>query len=60
MSHDPKLEIYKLKLFDKETGGRKIFRDLFRHKLNYSNLTQPISAKDIFKTFYSDFIRVAI
>lgn len=57
MSHDPKLEIYKLKIKDKNDGRNVTFRDFFRSKLNYNHLVQPYTREDIFKTYYNQFIK---
>lgn len=57
MAHDPKLEIYTIKLTCKEPGVKGDFRDLFRLKLDYSKLKPPITDEDIFKTYHQDFLK---
>lgn len=56
MAHDPKLEIFKLILFEKESGKRKTFRELFRTKLNFKDNSSTITVKETFKAFHADFI----
>ncbi|OSZ79153.1 hypothetical protein CAP35_13135 [Chitinophagaceae bacterium IBVUCB1] len=57
MSHEPKLEIFKIRLTDKKTGSSIAFRDFFRRKLNYSSLKTPYENGEIFKLYYTDFIK---
>jgi hypothetical protein len=58
MSHDPKLEIYKLKLFKKENNRPVTFRELFGKKFaHYPKLIPPITESDIFRTYHEDFIK---
>lgn len=58
MAHDPKLEIYKLKLFRKENNKEITFAELFRNKFaGYPTLPRPIEKKDIFNFYFQNFIR---
>ncbi|MBL7884729.1 MAG: hypothetical protein JNL69_11715 [Bacteroidia bacterium] len=59
MANDLKLEIYKLKLSNKEDGTFTSFRKLFGQKFNnYGNKgTEIITKARIFNTFYDDFIK---
>ena len=63
MPHEPKLEIYKLKLLRKEDGRLMTFRELFRKKFNeypiknYPDLIRPIEVNDILKIYFDDFVK---
>jgi len=57
MAHDPKLEIYKLQLINKDDGRAATFRQLFRKKFNsYGNTTGTITNEDIFRAYYKSFV----
>src|SRR5579862_2349211 len=53
MAHDPKLELYKLRLFNKQTGQPATFRSLFRNK--FDSYGKNVNDKWYFETFGSDF-----
>jgi len=62
MPHEPKLEIYKIKLRNKEEGGPARLRDLMRKKFNeypkkeYPKLNRPLQPADILNTMYADLV----
>jgi hypothetical protein len=62
MAHEPKLEIYKLKLKDKEEGRPTHLRELLRKKFNeyppkdFPGLARPIQPADILNIFFADLI----
>jgi hypothetical protein len=58
MAREPKLEIFKIKLINKEDGRPAFFSDFYRKKFNgYKSLTPPYTTEDIFKVFHSDFLK---
>lgn len=59
MAHEPKLEIYKLKLTKKETGRSINFRDLFRAKFGSygKSSSETITKKDISTAYFADFVK---
>src|ERR1041385_3241179 len=59
MNHDPKLQIFKLKLYSKEDGRPIQFRDIFRRKFlkEYSKLKPPIEQDSIFNIYFENFIK---
>jgi hypothetical protein len=62
MAHEPKLEIYKLKLADKDAGKKITIRELCRRKFNgypekdYPKLKRPLTQEGILETFYMGLI----
>lgn len=48
--NDPKLELYKIKLYTKETGNRTNFRELFRKKFNLGSESVPLN--DFFNSYF--------
>lgn len=58
MAHDPKLEIYKLKIFNKADGTAVNMREFFRYKLNYYGRKEEtvITQAILFKDFYTNFV----
>src|SRR5688572_16185031 len=58
MSHDPKLEVFKLNIFKKEDGRPITFREFFRLKSNYYHkVTQPTNDDEILQYFFKDFVK---
>ena len=56
MSHDPKLEIYKVRLLSKDEGRPTQFRNSFRTKISsISSITSP-NDSDFYREFYKDFV----
>ena len=57
MSHDPKLEIYKIKLYNKEDGRLTKFRESFRENIpSISALPKPIEDSHFYREFYKHFL----
>ena len=58
MAHNPKLEIFRIKLVDKESGSPITFRKFFAHKYDYAGRRDEriITNQDTAKKFFSDFI----
>jgi hypothetical protein len=57
MAHEPKLEIYRLKLINKEDGRATQFRNSFRENIKaIASLPKPKQDSDIYREFYKDFI----
>lgn len=55
MPNEPKLEIFKIILENKEDGQKATYRKLFRKKLGpWKN---DVTAEDIFRSFHADFIK---
>lgn len=58
MAHDPKLEIYKVKLVNREDGRSVRFRESFRGNISsISSLPKPITDEQIYREFYQHFLR---
>lgn len=57
MSHDPKLEIYKLTLVNKADGRLVRFRESFRENVkSIASLPKPIEDTSIYREFYKHFL----
>jgi len=57
MSHEPKLEIYKLKLINKSDGRATYFRNSFRKNVSsIGSLPKPINDTDIYREYFKDFL----
>src|ERR1019366_1320895 len=55
MAHDPKLELYKLKLINKEKGKPETFRTLFRNM--FDTFGKGVKANEVFTIFATDFFK---
>jgi hypothetical protein len=59
MAHNPKLEIYKINLFNKETGNSTTFREFFARRLGHFGRKMEDIPEDneVYKKFFEDFIK---
>lgn len=57
MAHDPKLEIFLIRLIDKETDRPTQFRAAFRTKISsISSLPKPVQPEAIYREYYKHFL----
>jgi hypothetical protein len=56
MEHNPKLEIYKLRLFKKKDSSHVKFAEFFRQLPGYNEIPTPRKPADVLKIFYDNFI----